>query len=418
MDAEAALDRAVREAGDRIRAALAVRFRDLDAAEEAFAFACAAAVEAWRRQDPPRDPAAWLYAAGRRRALDLGRRARVRAANRPEPPEPEPTPEDVVIAAFEPIPDERLRLIFVCCHPAIAAEARVALTLRTLCGLSMERLAAAFLVGEIAMVQRLTRARRKIRDARIGFEIPGPDRWAERLEAVLATLEIAYAQAYADAAGASDAAGLAEETLRLTGLLAELIPDDPEVLGLAALVRLAEARRAARLDPSGVMIPLGEQDVRLWDRPRIAEAVGLMRRAAAQARSGPYQIMAAIHMAHASRADTGATPWDDIVGLYDALMVVRPSPVAAINRAIALEPVAGAAEALAALDAADPAGRLAGFAPWHAARAHLCQRAGRLDEAAAELERTIALTDTPAERRFLVAKLRRLRPSQRSAGAE
>lgn len=418
MDAEAALDGAVRAAGDRIRAALAVRFRDLDQAEEAFAFACAAAVEAWRRQGPPRDPAAWLYAAGRRRALDLGRRARVRAEHRPDAPEPEPSPEDVVMAAFEPIPDERLRLIFVCCHPAIAAEARVALTLRTLCGLSVERLARAFLVGETAMVQRLTRAKRKIREARIRFEIPEPAQWPERMDAVLATLEIAYAQAYADAAGASEAAGLAEETLRLTGLLAELVPDDPEVLALAALVRLAEARRGARLDADGVMAPLSEQDTGLWDRARIAEAVALMKRAAALGRSGPYQIMAAIHLAHASRMETGATPWGDIVSLYDALLVVRPSPVAAINRAVALEPVAGAAEALAALDAADPDGRLDGFAPWHAARAHLCARAGRIEDAALEFARAIKLIDTPAEQRFLTGKLDALRPSQGSVKAE
>src|SRR6185312_5423343 len=239
--AEHVLEAAVREAGDRVRAALAIRFRDLDMAEDAFAFASLRAVETWTRDGPPRDPAAWLYSVGRRRAFDMGRRAKVRADARHDAPEPTPDPETIVMAAFEPIPDERLRLIFVCCHPAIAPEARIALTLRTLCGLSVERIARAWLTTEVAMLQRLTRAKRKIRDSRIRFEIPEPDTWGERLDAVLATLEIAYAQAYEDAAGASDAAELAAETLRLSGLLAELLPGEPEVLGLAALIRFTEA---------------------------------------------------------------------------------------------------------------------------------------------------------------------------------
>ena len=227
MEAERVLAQAVSDAGDRIRAALAIRFRDLDLAEEAFAFASLRAVETWGRDGPPRDPAAWLYAVGRRRAFDLGRRAQVRARAAYDVPEPEPDPEAIVMAAFEPIPDERLRLIFICCHPALAPEARIALTLRTLCGLSAPRIARAWLTSEVAMGQRLTRAKRKIREAKIRFEIPEPDAWGERLDAVLATLEIAYAQAYEDAAGASDAADLAAESLRLSGLLAELLPDDP-----------------------------------------------------------------------------------------------------------------------------------------------------------------------------------------------
>ena len=243
MEAERVLAQAVSDAGDRIRAALAIRFRDLDLAEEAFAFASLRAVETWGRDGPPRDPAAWLYAVGRRRAFDLGRRAQVRARAAYDVPEPEPDPEAIVMAAFEPIPDERLRLIFICCHPALAPEARIALTLRTLCGLSVPRIARAWLTSEVAMGQRLTRAKRKIREAKIRFEIPEPDAWGERLDAVLATLEIAYAQAYEDAAGASDAADLAAESLRLSGLLAELLPDEPEVLGLAAMIRLAESRR-------------------------------------------------------------------------------------------------------------------------------------------------------------------------------
>ncbi len=400
-----ALDQAVRASGGRIAAALATRLRDLDLAEEAFAFACAAALETWPARGAPRDPAAWLYAAARRRAFDLMRRARVRGAWRPDPAEPVPTPEEVVLAAFEPIPDERLRLIFTCCHPALAVEARIALTLRIICGLSVEQLARAFLTTEIAMTQRLTRAKGKIRDARVPFDAPGPEAWGERLEAVLAAIEIAYGQAYEDAAGLSQASELAAETLRLSGVLAELLPDEPEVLGLAASIRLAEARRPARLDDLGRMVPLAEQDVALWDRARIAEAVQLLVRAARIGRSGPYQVMAAIHAAHASRLETGSTPWADIVTLYDALMVLRPSPVAAVNRAVALVQVVGAEPALAALAAANADGRLEAFAPYQAALAHASERAGDRVTASAALIRVLALTDTPAERAHLQRRL-------------
>ncbi|HEY2752089.1 RNA polymerase sigma factor [Phenylobacterium sp.] len=405
MGPEAILDEAVREAGDRIRAALAMRFRDLDMAEEAFAFASLRAVETWRRDGAPRNPAAWLYAVARRRAFDIGRRAKVRGAAMHDPPEPEPDPETILVAAFEPIPDERLRLIFVCCHPALAPEARIALTLRTLCGLSVERIARAWLASETAMLQRLTRAKRKIRQARIRFEIPGPDAWGERLEAVLATLEIAYAQAYEDAAGRSDAAELAGETLRLSGLLAELLPAEPEVLGLAALIRLAESRRPARLDRAGAAVPLSEQDVTLWDGELIAQAVGLMRRAAGIGRSGPYQLMAAIHAAHASRLETGVTPWSDIVALYDALLTVRPSPLAQVNRAVAVAEAESAEAGLAALTAVASPERLVAWLPYQAARAGLFAKVGREDEAISALHAALALHPPPAERLFLEQRL-------------
>ena len=409
MDAEALLDVAVREAGDRIRAALAMRFRDLDMAEEAFGFAALRAVETWRRDGAPRDPAAWLYAVARRRAFDLGRRAQVRQRAVHDAPEPPPDPETILMAAFEPIPDERLRLIFICCHPALAPEARIALTLRTLCGLSVERIARAWLTTEVAMQQRLTRAKGKIRDAAIRFEIPEPDQWPERLEAVLATLEIAYAQAYEDAAGLSDAADLARETLRLSGLLAELLPDEPEVLGLAAMIRLAESRRPARLDDLGAMTPLSEQDVDLWDAALIAEAAGLLRRAADLGCSGPYQLMATIHAVHAARRETGATAWADIVTLYDILLAVRPSAVAEVNRAVALAEAEGAEQGLTALAAIDAQigerARLADWLPYQAARAGLCAKAGLQAEAADALRRALALHPAPAERLFLQRRL-------------
>jgi RNA polymerase sigma-70 factor, ECF subfamily len=405
MGAEAILGEVVRDAGDRIRAALAIRFRDLDMAEEAFAFASLRAVETWSRDGPPRDPAAWLYSVARRRAFDIGRRAKVRAAAVHDAPEPAPDPETILMAAFEPIPDERLRLIFICCHPALAPEARIALTLRTLCGLSVERIARAWLTSEVAMLQRLTRAKRKIRDARIRFEIPGPEAWPERLDAVLTTLEIAYAQAYEDAALASDAADLASETLRLSGLLADLLPDEPEVLGLAALIRLAESRRPARLDEAGAMIPLSEQDVALWDSRLIAEAVVLMRRAAELGRSGPYQLMAAIHATHAARMETGRTAWRDVAVLYDVLLRVRPSAVAEVNRAVAVGEAETPEAGLAALAAVAGQDRLATWLPYQAARAGLYAKAGRDDEAAAALRAALALRPAPAERLFLERRL-------------
>jgi RNA polymerase sigma-70 factor (ECF subfamily) len=404
-DAAQILEEAVREAGDRIRAALAIRFRDLDMAEEAFAFASLRAVETWRRDGPPRDPAAWLYAVGRRRAFDMGRRAKVRTAAVHDAPEPAPDPESILMAAFEPIPDERLRLIFICCHPALAPEARIALTLRTLCGLSVERIARAWLTTDVAMMQRLTRAKRKIRDARIRFEIPEPEAWGERLAAVLATLEIAYAQAYEDAALASDAADLASETLRLSGLLAELLPQEPEVLGLAAMIRLAESRRPARLDDTGAMIPLSEQDASLWDRRLIGEAAGLLRQAAELGRSGPYQLMAAIHATHAARIETGRTAWNDVTALYDILLSVRPSAVAEVNRAVAIGEAQTPEAGLAALAAVEGQDRLAGWLPYQAARAGLYANAGRNAEAAEALAAALTLKPAPAERLFLERRL-------------
>ena len=402
---ERLLDDTVREAGDRIRAALAIRFRDFDMAEEAFAFASLRAVETWSRDGPPRDPAAWLYAVGRRRAFDIGRRAKVRTDTVLDAPEPAADPETILMAAFEPIPDERLRLIFVCCHPALSPEARIALTLRTLCGLSIERIARAWLTSEVAMMQRLTRAKRKIRDARIRFEIPEPDTWGERLEAVLATLEIAYAQAYEDAALASEAADLAGETLRLSGLLANLLPNEPEVLGLASLIRLTESRRPARLDEAGAMIPLSEQDVRLWDNRLIDEAVGLMRRAAELGRSGPYQLMAAIHATHAARMETGVTAWRDVAALYDVLLSVRPSAVAEVNRAVAVGEAQSPEAGLSALAAVDGQERLSGWLPYQAARAGLFAKAGRNAEAGEALRAALSLDPAPAERLFLERRL-------------
>ena len=302
------------------------------------------------------------------------------------------------MALDQPIPDERLRLIFVCCHPAVATDARAALTLRIVCGLTTAEIAAAFLVREPTLAQRLVRAKRKIAEAGVPFEIPGPALWPERMDAVLSTLEVAYAQAHASAALTGPHAAFATEVLKLTGLLARLAPDDAEVQALAATVRFAEARRPARLDETGALRPLSEQDVRDWDRRLIAEAEGHLARSATLAvRPGPRALQAAIHGAHVSRLRAGATPWADILRLYDALLTVRDDAVVRVNRAVALAEVAGPAAALKALEET-PAD---GWLPFHAARADMLARLGRTEEAALAYGAALALSPAPAERLFL-----------------
>ncbi len=396
-----ALDGAFREAGGRVVSALAAGFRDLDLAEEAFAEACARAASAWGDR-PPADPAAWLYSVARRVALDRLRRKATAGAHRPEEPEPEPTPEDHVMRLDQPIPDERLRLIFVCCHPAIAPEARAALTLKTVCGLSTAELAQAYLLPEPTLAQRLVRAKRKIAEAGVPFEVPGPERWGERLDAVLSTLEVAYAQAHADAALAGPHAEFAREMLTLAALLARLMPEEPEVLALAASLHLAEARRGARLDAEGAMVPLSDQDVRDWDASLCDAGERLLARSASLSRNarqapGPRALQAAIHAAHASRRRSGVTPWTEVFGLYDALLAVRNDPVIRTNRAVAMAESSGPAAALSELDAVDATGWL----PWHAARADMLARLGRHAEAVADYDAALALSPNRAEALFL-----------------
>ncbi|MBL8771103.1 MAG: RNA polymerase sigma factor [Phenylobacterium sp.] len=395
---------AIADARPRVVAALAARLRDLDTAEDAFADASAAALVAWPNQ-PPRDPAAWLWRAALRRAIDARRRAAVRDRAVLDAPEPGPTPEEALLAAEIPIPDDRLRLIFVCCHPALAPDSRAALTLKVVCGLSTERLARAFFTAEPAMLQRITRAKRKIAAAGVPFEVPGREAWPERLDAVLTTLEIAYAQAYEDAALAAEGAIFATEVLRLSGLLAELMPEEPEVLGLAALVRFAEARRPARLDDGGAMLPPPEQDAGQWNRRLIAEGAALLGRAARLAASGPRQILATIHATHCARAETGATDWATIAALYDILRELRPHAATEVNRAVAIGEAAGAEAGLAALDAVRG---VEGWLPYQAARAALSARAGRRAEARAAYDAALALGPALAERLYLEARRREL----------
>lgn len=386
----------------RVVAALAAQLRDLDAAEEAFAEAAASALAL---AEAPRDMAAWLFVAGKRRALDALRKARGEA--RKADALGEVTDMAEVLTLPEPIPDERLRLLFICCHPALGAEVRAALALKVICGLPVGRIAQLFLVSEPAMLQRITRAKAKVREAGIAFELPPRRDWPERLAAVLLALELAFTAAYADAGGELSAAlpddmdaDLGGEVERLTLLVAELLPAEPEALGLAALVLLARSRAGARVDRAGAMVPLSRQDCAQWDYARIERARGLMDAAAQAGRSGPYQVMAAIQLAHARRAFDGQVDWPSVLRLYDVLLALRPSPMVALSRALAMAQVEGAGAGLALIDAL-PADRLALGRPYHVARADLLARVGRAGEAAAALDAALALDPPRAERLWL-----------------
>ncbi|QIG55258.1 RNA polymerase subunit sigma-24 [Altererythrobacter sp. BO-6] len=384
----------------RVIAALAAQLRDLDLAEEAHD----AAVEALLAQaGEVRDVAAWLYVAARRKALDLLRKRKAEQRWSSEAMAgTEPMAE--IIELPDPIPDERLRLIFICCHPAIAPEARVALALRIVCGVSVEAIAGAFLLNPAAMYQRITRSKAKIRLAGVPFETPGRREWPERVEAVLATLEIAYAVAYREAADQSDLAELREEVVRLSALLAELLPAEAEALGMHALVLLASSRSRARVDAGGAMVPLSQQDTDLWDHEAISRARIQLDRAAELGAPGPVQLLAAIHLVHAKRSRTGETDWETIVRLYDRLALLRPTAVVGINRAVAIGRWRSGEEGLAALAELD-AGKLEGFLPFHVARADLLARAGQLSNAKDEYRSALAAGPGGAERRWIAQQL-------------
>ena len=382
-------------------AALAARYRDLDLAEDAFAEACLRAAQSWPENGEPHDAAAWLYRVAERAALDMLRRRRTRERVTLDAPEPTPTAEDLMTGDEVLIPDERLRLIFVCCHPALGPEARVALTLRMVCGLSTVEIAQAFLVTETTMAQRLVRAKQKIASAGIPFEIPGREAWEDRLESVLSTLEVAYASAHADAAGTGPNSGFATEILDLTRVLVELLPQETEALALAAMVRYAEARRPARLDDMGSMVPLSEQDPALWQQPLIEAAETYLRNAADLRPAGPRSLQAAIHSAWCARRNlSDPAPWPVVLRLYDALLTLRDDPIIRLNRAVALGEVAGIQAALDEVDTLDSE-ELENFPPYHAIRADLLARMGHKAEAKAAYDKTLSLTASAAERLWL-----------------
>jgi RNA polymerase sigma-70 factor (ECF subfamily) len=319
-------------------------------------------------------------------------------------PEPPPAPEEELMADTRLIPDERLRLIFVCCHPAIHPDARAALTLKLVCGLSTTEIARAFLVSEPTLAQRLVRAKNKIAGAGVPFEVPGPDAWPARLDAVLSTIEIAYAKAHEDGGGSGRHAGYAREMLGITATLAALAPEEPEVLALAATIRFAEARRPARVDTGGVMVPLDRQEPALWDAAPITEGRGYLARALMTAPPGARTLQALIHAEWCVRPSLDApAPWPSIVALYDALLAYRDNAVTRLNRAVALAEICGVEAALEEVDALDAPG-LADFLPYHAVRADLLARLGLKDAARAAYDAALRLGPERAERLWLEDK--------------
>ena len=390
----------------RIFATLVRLLGDFDLAEEALHDAFRAALEQWPREGVPANPRAWLVSAGRFKAIDaLRRRARFDLVDdlddRPAPAGFDPADEPSV-------EDDRLRLIFTCCHPALSPEARIALTLREVCGLSTEEIAHAFLVAPPTLAQRIVRAKARIRDTLIPYEVPPQAELGARLDSVLRVIYLVFNEGYSASAGDSlTRADLSAEAIRLGRLLVELLPE-AEPLGLLALMLLQESRRAARTTPEGELVLLEEQDRSLWRHELIAEGVALVERALRAGGAGPYALQAAIAAVHAEAPAAAATDWAQIVGLYDVLLGLDPSPVIALNRAVALAMRDGAAAGLAEVDAILARGELADYHLAHAARADLCRRLGRIDEARTAYRRAIALSTQAPERRFLERRLAQL----------
>ena len=400
-------------------ASLNARVRDLELAEDSLQEAVVTALQRWPGDGLPDHPAAWLLTTARRKAIDRIRRDRAFESKRSEL---------LALAAYRThaeqddvdssIPDDRLQLVFTCCHPAIAEQSRVALTLCTLGGLTTSEIAHAFLVPESTMAQRLVRAKNKIKAANIPYRVPPPDLWAERFESVLAVIYLIFNEGYAATSGPDlTRADLSQEAIRLGRLLVSLAPHDAEGAGLLALMLLHDARRDARTDPSGRFVPLEHQDRGRWNRELIAAGVASLERALNMKRLGPYQVQAAISAVHVQAESYAATDWRQIVGLYDTLRELQPSPVVKLNAVVALAMVNGPEAGLDALVELKEQGALERYQPYHAARADLLRRAGRFREAVAAYRDAIVLTGNLTERRFLEERLHDVssRPASGSA---
>ena len=406
LDIPALVDSVYRAESRRVLATLIRLLGDFDRAEEALHDAVRAALEQWPRDGVPANPRAWLVSAGRFKAIDAMRRQK-----RFDPIDQHPDAADAAVVDAqawvdaESVEDDSLRLIFTCCHPALAPDAQVALTLREVCGLTTEEIARAFLTPAPTLAQRIVRAKNKIRQARIPYRVPDRGELPERLDAVLRVIYLVFNEGYAASTGAVAVRhDLAGEAIRLGRLLADLLPE-PEVQGLLALMLLHESRRAARTDAAGDLVLLEDQDRSLWDAAQIAEGARLVEQALRSRRIGPYVLQAAIAAVHAESSGMTATDWSEVVGLYDVLMRVQPTPVVALNRAVAVAMRDGPAAGLRLVDAILARGELREYRLAHAARADLLRRLGRTDDARVAYERALALTRQEPERRFLERRI-------------
>jgi len=402
------VDTVYRSDSRRVLATLIRLLGDFDLAEEAMHDAFAAAIEQWARDGAPSNPRAWLVSTGRFKAVDaMRRRARFDRTLVDLAERLDVASRDTSIDDDETL-DDRLRLIFTCCHPALPPDAQVALTLREVCGLTTEEIARAFLATPATVAQRVVRAKNKIRDARIPYQIPGRTDLAVRLDAVLRVVYLVFNEGYSASSGESlTRRDLSAEAIRLGRLLVELMPE-PEAVGLLALMLLHESRRPARASPTGELILLDDQDRSLWNRDLIAEGCSLAERALSSRAFGPYTLQAAIAAVHAEATEAAATDWPQIVGLYDVLMRAEPSPVVALNRAAAVAMKDGPAAGLKIIDDILAHGELAEYHLAHSARAALCRRLGRRADARASYERALALARQEPERRFLERQLKEL----------
>ena len=403
-----------RSESGRVLATLVRLLGDLDLAEEAMHEAFAVALEFWSQTGIPDKPRPWLISTARFKAIDvIRRRARFDGAQRDlvahMASRVNDAPGGNEETGDEEIEDDRLRLIFTCCHPALPPEGQVSLTLREICGLTTEEIARAFLVTPATLAQRIVRAKAKIRETPIPYEVPTLQELPERLDAVLQVVYLVFNEGYSAAAGAEvTRAEITGEAIRLGRLLAGLQPE-PEVNGLLALMLLQESRRAARTSPAGELILLEHQDRALWNREQIAEGVGLVEKALSSRRFGPYTLQAAIAAVHAEAESTAATDWRQIVGLYNQLVRIQPSPVAYLNRAVAIAMCDGPEAGLKHIDAVMEHGELANYYLAHSARAELYRRLGRTAEARVSYERALALTQQEPERQFLQERIRQLK---------
>ncbi len=398
-----------RSESGRVLATLVRLLGDLDLAEEAMHEAFAVALESWPQTGIPDKPRPWLISTARFKAIDgMRRRARLDATQKDLVLHMEARLNEVPLDEEE-IEDDRLRLIFTCCHPALPPEGQVALTLREICGLTTEEIARAFLVTPATLAQRIVRAKAKLRETPIPYEVPTPQELPERLDAVLQVVYLVFNEGYSAAAGAEvTRADLTGEAIRLGRLLTELHPE-PEVIGLLALMLLQESRRAARTSPSGELILLENQDRSLWNREQIAEGVAMLEKALKSRRFGPYTLQAAIAAVHAEAESSAQTDWRQIVALYDQLVRIQPSPVVQLNRAVAIAMRDGPEAGLKHIDAVLEHGELANYYLAHSARADMYRRLGRTAEARSSYEKALALTQQEPERQFLQARIRQLK---------